>query len=214
MKLRIFLPAVVLTVFLLLPAQLLSQNVKFGLKGGLNSSWVSEDPLESESVRGWSTAFFTEWQFAGRLSTILDLGVARRGFARVQNELNDNGLFVGEVKAKSQLTYFSIAPQLNVHLSKKHWRPYVGAGPRLDFLAGKNAGEFEFTTVTTRDDTVDMLDDVVFGAMFATGIKHGHRIGFQWKLELRFERDLSDSFEQFPGSFRNNTLALLMGISF
>jgi hypothetical protein len=206
--------AFMLSFFLLFPAFAQSQDLKFGLKGGVNASWASEDPGESKGVRGWNTAFFTEWQLSGRFSALLDLGLNQRGFARVQQETDETGGIIGDAKATSKTSYLSVTPHVNFHFSKSHWQPYIGAGPRLDFLIDKAPGEYEFTTAATRDDTADLLDEFVVGTSVFAGIKHGDRDGFQWRLEVRYERDLSDSLEPFPGTFRNNTLALVAGISF
>lgn len=196
------------------PAEAQSQQIKFGIKGGINSSWITDDIAESESARGVNVAFFTELQFPGRISALLDVGLNQRGFTRVQNETNTAGDFLGDVKATSRLTYLSIAPQLNVHLSKTQWRPYLGAGTRFDFLADREAGEFEFATDTVVDKTVHMMDDFVFGAIFSAGIKNGYEDRFQWKLEVRFDRDITDSIEEIEGLFRSNSIVLLFGISF
>jgi len=193
---------------------LLAQDVKFGLKGGLNSSWISDDPAESESVLGVNVAFFSEVQFSGRISAILDLGLNQRGFQRVQNETTYTGELIGERKARTRLSYFTISPQINVHLSKTHWRPYFGAGPRFDFLADRKPGEFEFSEVTVPDETADLMEQFVIGSILSAGIKHGGRDGFQWKLELRYDRDFSDSIPEFPGLFRSNSVALMFGLSF
>ena len=207
-------PVSILLLVILTPVDLLAQEVKFGLKGGLNSSWIGDDPAESESVLGVNVAFFTELQFSGRISAILDLGMNQRGFQRVQNETTDAGELIGKRKAKTRLSYFTMSPQLNVHLSKTHWRPYFGAGPRFDFLADRKPGEFEFSEVTVPDETADLMEQVVIGSILSAGIKHGSSDGFQWKLELRYDRDFTDSIPEFPGLFRSNSVVLLFGISF
>ena len=205
---------VLLIFFLTLSAQIHAQSLKFGIKGGLNSSWVSDDIADSESVRGVNVAAFTELQFSGRISLLLDAGLNQRGFERKQIERRFDGSVVGSVSARTRLNYLTLSPQLNVHFSKKHWRPYLGAGPRFDFLTGRKPGEFEFSEVTIVDETADAMENSVIGGVLAAGIKHGSQDAFQWKLELRFDRDFTDSLPDSPGLFRSNSLALLFGISF
>lgn len=86
-----------LICFLTLPVQIDAQSLKFGIKGGLNSSWVSDDIADSESVRGVNVAAFTELQFSGRISLLLDAGLNQRGFEREQIERRFDGTVVGPV---------------------------------------------------------------------------------------------------------------------
>lgn len=207
-------PVSVLLFFMLIPAELLGQELKFGLKGGVNSSWIIDDDTGIESVRGVNIAGFAEVQFSGRISMLLDLGLNQRGFERVQTETSEDGTALRTVSAKTRLDYLTITPQLNVHFSKTHWRPYVGIGPRFDFLVDRRIGEFEFSSGTVPDETAEFMEDFVIGSVFSAGIKHGTPNGFQWKLELRYDRDFTDSIPDFPGLFRSNSVALLFGISF
>ncbi|MCC5942332.1 MAG: PorT family protein [Balneolaceae bacterium] len=210
------LQAVVLFVMLslIIPLNAFGQEIKFGLKGGVNSSWIIDDDTGIESVRGVNIAGFAEVQFSGRISMLLDLGLNQRGFERVQTETSEDGTALRTVSARTRLDYLTITPQLNVHFSKTHWRPYVGIGSRFDFLVDRRIGEFEFSSGTVPDETAEFMEDFVIGSVLSAGIKHGSQNAFQWKLELRYDRDFTDSIPDFPGLFRSNSVALLFGISF
>ncbi len=187
---------------------------RFGIKGGIQSAGMSSDPSLDGRVRGYSVYAYADRRIGKNFSFNLDIGVTQRGFKSSQDERDFTGQFIQEVTATSELTYVSISPILNLDIGQFLYRPYIGIGPRVDFLADRTPGEFEFTEVTVPDETVDHFDKTVFGVSFVAGIKRVSVEGIGLRLEAKYETDFTDSLGRAEREFRNNAYMLVLGIGF
>jgi hypothetical protein len=90
---------------------------------------------------------------------------------------------------------------------------YLGAGPRFDFLIDRVPGKFKFTAVTVTDELVNYLDKYVFGVSIISGVKNIRFVGASFRLEGKYEVDITDSMSKYPAKFRSNVFMLALGIN-
>ena len=202
-------------LFIFSAAELAAQrSINFGVKGGIQSAGMISDPALDGRVWGNSVYLFTDYRFGRSFSVSVDFGVTQRGFKVSQDETDETGQKIQEVTATSKMTYLSFTPLLNYDFGQRFIRPYVGAGPRLDILATREPGEFEFTSVTTTDETINLFDRYAFGTSFVAGIKNVPETGMQVRFEAKYEMDFSDSLSDHPREFKNRVIMFVLGIGF
>jgi opacity protein-like surface antigen len=202
-------------LFLFSAIELTAQrSINFGVKAGIQSAGMMSDPSLDGRVWGNSAYLFTDYRFGRDFSFAVDFGITQRGFKVSQEETDETGQKIKDVTATSEMTYVSFTPFLNFDIGRRFLRPYVGAGPRLDILATREPGEFEFTSVTVTDETVNSFDRYAFGTSFVAGIKNVPDTGMQVRFEAKYEMDFSDSLSDHPREFKNRVIMFVLGIGF
>ena len=121
MKIKLALLALIITVT--------TQAQKFGIKGGLNLSNLTnfdksfEDELESESIRtSFHIGFYNEFKVTDRFSIQPEILYSSQG---VNNEANG-------IDGKVQLDYINIPVMLKFYLADSF---YLEAGPQIGFFS-------------------------------------------------------------------------------
>ena len=201
-----------LAVLFFVSSSAFGQLNDFGIKVGGQSAGAFSDQNDFSRVVGFGIYGFADIKLNQMLFTTLDLGYTQRGFTNSQTETDSMGQKIQKVEATSRLSYISFTGFLNASFSRES--PfYFGAGPRVDYIIDSTAGKFEFTSVTVEDNTSEGLDDFVVGGSFIAGIKDLSIMSSEFKVELKYEVDFTDSFSESAFSYRNNALMLVIGLS-
>ena len=190
-----------------------SQIDSYGLKIGIQSAGVHSYLYSMKRYYGISFYGFTDIKITKDFFSTIDLGFTQRGFKNTMDERNDYGEFVQEVIATSKLTYISFTPSINFNTPIASSSLYLGAGPRFDFLIDRVPGKFKFTAVTVTDELVNYLDKYVFGVSIISGVKNIRFVGASFRLEGKYEVDITDSMSKYPAKFRSNVFMLALGIN-
>lgn len=185
---------------------------EFGIKIGGQSAGAFSEQNEFSRVAGFGIYGFADFGLNQTLFATLDLGYTQRGFTNSQIETDSMGQKIQKVEATSKLSYISVTGFLNTSLSRES--PfYFGAGPRIDYLIDSTAGTFEFTSVTVEDNTSEGLEDFVMGGSFIAGIKDLSAMNTDFRVELKYDVDFTDSVSESAFSYRNNALMLVIGLA-
>ena len=195
------------------PAQGLAQSKNFGLKFGVGSAGVYQNPVVDGRVRGFSLYGFYDLNISHSFFSTIDLGVTQRGFKSTQNETTQSGGSVKKVTATSRTTYLSLEPFVNVMFLPTSLPIYLGIAPRFDLLIKRDPGELKFTSGTYKIDLVNDLDRFAFGTSLVLGYKNISIAGVRFRLEGKYEVDITDSMSKYPAKYRNNVLMFLLGVN-
>jgi len=196
--------------FILFSSTAFAQIDSYGLKIGAQSAGVYSNLFEVSRVAGFSIYGFADIELTPNLFSTLDLGYTQRGYTISQEETGPTGQTIQTVEATSKLSYISFAPFLNIPLKPSSM--YIGAAPRFDFLVATSPGRYEFTSATFEDDIPENLDDFVIGGSIVTGIKDLSIGNMNFRVEAKYEIDLSNSANGTV-SYRNNTLMVVLGVA-
>lgn len=206
--------AILLTA-LLWPAVSVSQISDYGLKFGLESAGARTSPKSADGrITGFSMYAFTDLDISRRLFSTIDLGFTQRGFTTNQNQTDERGVFIRKVTATSRVSYISLAPFLNIDAPVSTAALYAGVAPRFDLLVQRSPGTFVFPKIGSLDfRLVDYFDRFILGTSFVTGIKNVSIGGVNFRLEGKYEIDITDSMSKYPAKYRNNVLMLVLGVT-
>ncbi|MEX0662941.1 MAG: hypothetical protein WEA58_02185 [Balneolaceae bacterium] len=207
---RIALPTFL--VLFLISSTAFGQIDNYGLKLGGQSAGAYSEQVEFSRVAGFGIYGFADIKLTPKLFSTLDLGYTQRGFTNSQIETDPMGQQMQTAEATSRLSYISFAGFLNASLSKS-FPLYIGAGPRFDYLIDTSPGKYEFTSVTIEDNTAEALDDFVMGGSLIAGIKDLSFMSTEFRVEVKYEVDLMDSFSDSSFTYRNNTVMLVLGLN-
>jgi hypothetical protein len=198
-------------VLILFSSTAFGQVNNFGLKIGAQSASAFSNQFEFNRVASFGIYGFADINLSQRLFTTLDLGYSRRGFTNSQEEIDQTNQRIQTVEATSRLSYISFSSFINTSLSTS-LPLYIGAGPRIDFLINTSPGEFEFTSATIQDNTAEELDNFVVGGSFVAGIKNLSINSVKFRIEAKYEVDLTNSFND-TFTYRNNAIMLVLGFT-
>ena len=183
----------------------------FGLKTGFTTASALDNLDHFERRLGLDVLAYAEWFDLGLVSFITEAGYAQRGFVEVSEERGDDNVHLGDVKANTRLDYLTTALLVKVRQEGDVASPYIFAGPRLDVLAGRRSGTFEFSTLSVDSSIADYYHSPAFGGTVGIGTVL-HRLPVPVFMEARLNLDVTDSMAGVPRDLRNNAVDLLIGI--
>jgi hypothetical protein len=210
----------------LLPLSVQAQLLKsYGIKAGVNSSNAAfslpQDAFEIATQRrtGGHAALFVEWGGSSAFSLVTQVEYAQRGFAEEQEITGENGPEpLGKVRASTRLDYISLPLLLKLQYRKSAISPYLIAGPRVDFLVNREAGEFDFvignSKVTLASELNEIFDDRDLGGTIGLGFNAQKFLPLPLLVEGRYNFDFTDNGKLPPLQGKNNSFDLWLGIEF
>lgn len=145
-----------------------AQEVKFGVKAGLNfSNWTGDtEGVDLKSKVGLNAGAFAEIKFSEIFSLQPEVLFSSQG-TKVDNfETNIDGVdYTGDVKFN--LSYINIPVMFKYYVDEKF---NVEAGPQIGFLASaKTATKLEGYSQTVNEDVKDSFESVDFGLNLGLG---------------------------------------------
>jgi hypothetical protein len=183
-----------------------------GFKIGAQSTGAYSDPYDFNRVIGFGIYGFTDVKLSPNLFSTLSLGYTQQGYSDSQIETNQMGQEIQTVEATSRLSYISLSGVVNTNLSTT-FPFYIGAGPRFDYLINTSPGEYEFSSVTVEDDVAKSLSNFVLGGSLLAGIRDISIINTEFRVEIKYEIDLTDSLKGGPATYRNNAVMFALGVN-
>jgi hypothetical protein len=186
----------------------------WGLKVGVTSSEVSIQPKLFDTNRrtGIIAGIFAEWINSPYFSIITEFDYLQRGFIEEMAEMNNNGDFIQQVEASTRLDYISIPFCAKIQLPLNGIKPYITAGPRIDFLFNRSKGVFRFRSATIRSELASYYSSQNAGGTIGLGIETNQLLALPVFLEIRYGFDISNSFEATSLKAFNNVFEALFGI--
>lgn len=139
------------------------------------------------------------------LSIKLEPGYTVRGF-----EGNFSSLNYGDGNFGTKLNYLSMPVLAKVQFLKTNIAPFIEAGPRIDWLFKK-----QFTGIVP-DEYHNMIDDYnrfAVGFSVGTGLNLNIFNGISNELGLRFNYDLSNSYDDGFTAVKNESAAFYLSFS-
>jgi len=202
-----------LFIVTLAPTIAFGQISNYGLKVGIQSAGVYSDPSVDGRVLGFSIYGFKDWKITNSLFTTIDLGFSQKGFTNSQIETDETGQFIQKVEAHTKILYASLAPYLNIKTELANIQPYLGLAPRLDLIVNKWLGKYKFSSGPYKDPSARAFDKFAFGGSFVAGIKNLSIDDIKFRVEAKYEADITDSLSKYPREYRNNAIMLVLGIN-
>ncbi len=193
------LPVVVLLIVCLLPSGA-EGLVAWGARAGLSLAGQDFDPpidgIEGRS--GLQVSLYAVTAESDRLRVVVDLAYVQKGMTYVVIQTDPDS----EEEFDNRLDYLSIGVLYQADLRGVSPVPYMGFGPRLDFLIGHDAHVL-FKSLYEKADAVDVGVDIV------GGVRVGHAL-----LEARYSMVIGESSSIDDLNVTNGAIQLLVGVEF
>jgi hypothetical protein len=205
-----------ISILLLLSNVSFSQLKNFGIKGGLN---LSNAELESEFYSNFSgmknkTGFnvYLTYDFLNCTNIILtgEAGYSQKGFNE-ENPLTDEfGNDIGTWTIYNRLNYIDVNAIAEFILRNKSVSPYFSLGPVISFYTGYNTSttltSFEPQILEYEDQTLGNLKSPILGFIAGAGIEINKVIPQTIITEVRYNFDLTNSFNNGYLNYKRNYL--------
>ncbi len=202
-------------VFSIFSTSVHSQFSDYGVKIGVQSTNLvntENNFFDTHFKTGFSIYGFAEYDLVQFVSSELQLGYTMRGFSNEINITNELGPeIIGRHKSNTSLHYLSTIFLLKSDFSLISRNVFLGIGPRVEFLIQKDMGEYYNGFI---DDTATYFDDFLFGYALVAGLNNLNFLKQRISLELRYDRDITDSMSDYPRDARNHAIVASIGIGF
>ncbi|MDZ7689620.1 MAG: outer membrane beta-barrel protein [Balneolaceae bacterium] len=206
----------IVAALLVIPSLADAQFRAYGIKLGVESSSISGNYAESDKHHlGFSGYIFGDYPINSTQSVELNFGYSRRGFYRERVQPNTQALQSGSARAHSTMDYLTFSSILKLEYPRGASRPFIGIGPKIDYLVRTEAGSFNFSDGTTVEDpSVTYLKEAVFGFTVSAGITQLSLFGTRMRLSLNYQWDITDALETRTESAKINNFMLTAGLAF
>ncbi len=178
------------TVFIAAPAYALGPRaVRLLLGGGWmgqSYDWKGTDLFDSERKFWMTGGVSLEVSVFGDSPLDLEIGAmyVQKGMQMEADAYDEFGTYVGKVTVDPNARYLSLPVLLRYRFGEGSISPYIVAGPTLEIMLSKDAGE-DFEEVFDKMDTANM------GIQVGVGVEMGN-IG----ASLRYIRDLNGTLDK------------------
>lgn len=162
-----------------------AQDVKYGLKGGLNISNFTGDTdgANLKSRAGFNVGGFVEIKLSEKFSIQPELLYSTQGtkIANIGDYLDDE-FFTGDINFN--LSYINVPVMFKYYVAEKF---SIEAGPQIGFLtSAKTKTKLDGFSQTVEDDVKDSFESIDFGLNFGAGYDFTEHfaIGARYNLGL------------------------------
>jgi hypothetical protein len=161
---------------------------------GINTSSIESSPIELEHASGFQCALALEFLQKSVFSFQVELEYAKRGFSNKSiGIIEEEGIDPPVIVAFTSLNYLSVPFSCRIRLpSAKKFEPYLLFGPRLEFLAWRQLGVWEFNSLTSEDPLAKDFRDISIGLSLGIGISTGKVLDRESRVEVRHCLGLTD----------------------
>lgn len=208
---KIILSAVALFAFGYIGAQ----EVRFGLKGGVNFATLTGDIEDASAKVGFNAGVFAELKVSEKFSVQPELLISTQGAKNEYNEDLGGGNSYSE-ESKLNFTYLNVPIMGKFYVADKF---SLELGPQIGFLMSAKS-DYSATTViggvtTTESENVDVKDEVKsidFGMNFGAGFDFTENLsaGVRYNLGLSNINDV----EGDNSDIKNSVISLSLGYKF
>ena len=164
---------------------------------GANISSMESSPITLGRLSGFQCAMALEFLQTTAFSMQIELEYARRGYSDSIAETDGVGSVIAIRKANTSLNYISVPLLCRFrYYPAKVVVPYLLVGPRLEFLAWRQLGVYDFTSLTVEDELAKAFRDVSVGFSLGIGISIAKASRREFRVEVRQNFGLTDLMPQ------------------
>ncbi len=180
-----------------------AQDVKFGVKGGLNIATFSGDVKDNSSIVGFHVGGFTEIKVSEKFSVQPELLYSTQGskFERYFNSIKTD--------VQYKLAYLNLPVMAKYYVASKF---SLEAGPQIGFLTSAKA-VVTALGATADGDVKEQFKSIDFGVNFGAGYDFTENIsaGLRYNLGLS---NIAKTPEGNDSKLGNNVFSLSLGYKF
>jgi hypothetical protein len=192
-----------------------SQNLSVGPFKGFGHSIVS---VKDHSQSGLGQRFYPSFTIGGKFIYSF---VSNWGISGGVNFSHEGGRLKGtlgpnEVEYTYDANYIRIPVQGIYFFGKlgDRVRPKLAAGPSIGFLVGGTSTSGMVQNIKLETNTKDIFEDVDMGITGSAGINFRIVKDIWLNSDITYYHGLTDINSSGPGSFRNRSLQMMMGVTF
>jgi len=189
-----------------------AQEIKFGVKAGLNLSTLTGDAEDAKSLLGFHVGGLAEFKITDKFSVQPELLFSLQG-AKTEYDYND-GFNSASAEEKLRLGYINVPVMAKFYVAPGF---SLEAGPQVGFnVTAKNHYDYRFTefgeTVTEsgKDDYKDAVETVDFAMNFGAGYEFTQNVFVQARYSLGLTNIAKDS----DADVKNGVLQVSVGYKF
>ncbi|WP_194766449.1 porin family protein [Tamlana sp. I1] len=188
-----------------------AQEVKFGVKAGVNFASFSGDDVEDlDGLTGFHVGGVAEIMFSDKFSIQPEIIYSAQGAKSEESETFEGETF--EYKSKAKLDYINIPVIAKYYVTEGL---SLEAGPQVGFLASAKGKDEVTIDGDTESDTED-LKEYVKGVDFGLGLGLGYKLENGLNFSARYNLGLANisDDEDSDDSLKNNVIQLSVGFMF
>jgi hypothetical protein len=185
----------------------------YGLKLGIGITNLDHEvktigfEYDNDNRIGLVIGAFVEWFGIAGLSAVTEARYFQKGMTWEVVEKNEYNQDIGTNTLSNRLDYLSVSALGKYTFNMPVVKPYLLAGPRLDFFLGYNAEE-------GWDIVFDEFEAVEYGADFGLGTEL-HIVNLPLMLaEFRYNLYFGKAYETDSAESTNRSFEILLGIKF
>ncbi|HEY4618626.1 MAG TPA: porin family protein [Flavobacterium sp.] len=189
-----------------------AQDVKFGLKGGLNlSTWTGDtEGADLKSRVGFNAGGFALIKLSEKVSLQPEVVYSTQGTKIDNFTANVGGTdYTGDINFN--LSYINVPVMFKYYVAEKF---NLGAGPQVGFLtSAESVTKLNGYSQTDTQDVKDSFETVDFGLNFGAG----YDFDAHFSADIRYNAGLSNIAKTEPGDdtkMHNSVLSLSLGYKF
>jgi len=196
----------VATVAILAFTNVNAQEVKFGVKVGVNVASISGDDAENEEGRtSFHIGGVTEIMISENFSIQPELMYSSQGYSFASSETFGGDTYDYEETGK--LDYINLPIMAKYYVAEGF---SLEAGPQIGFLMSAKLESYDSEDGSYSDDIKELLKDIDFGLGVGLGFKMDNGLNFA----ARYNIGLSSISEDDEYSIQNNVLQVSVGFMF
>lgn len=179
-----------------------AQDVKFGVKGGLNVATLTGDVDNADSKVGFHVGGFAEIKVSDKFAVQPELLYSTQG---AKFEGSESGV---SYEAKTNLSYLNIPVMAKYYVAEGF---SLEAGPQIGFLTSAKY-KLEAAGEEAEEDAKDFYESIDFGVNFGAGYNFTENLsaGLRYNLGLsNIAKDAGDDYKE-----KNSVLSLSVGYKF
>ncbi|MCV9934169.1 PorT family protein [Flavobacterium sp. LS1R47] len=186
-----------------------AQEVKFGVKGGINLSTLTGDMEDASSKVGFQVGGFAEIKLSDKFSVQPELLYSTQGAKEKSNVFDADAMELVSADFTTKLAYINVPVMAKYYVAEKF---SLEAGPQIGFLVsakGKMSGGGD----SQEEDIKDFYKSIDFGVNFGAGYDFTENLsaGVRYNLGLSniLENEAGDNFKN-----KNSVFSLSVGYKF
>ncbi|AYN05038.1 porin family protein [Flavobacterium sp. 140616W15] len=186
-----------------------AQEVKFGVKGGINLSTLTGDIEDTSSKVGFQVGGFAEIKLSDKFSVQPELLYSAQGAKRDFNGFDIDEMEVVSADLTYKLAYINVPVMAKYYVAEKF---SLEAGPQIGFLVsakGKVSGGGD----SSEEDIKDLYKSIDFGVNFGAGYDFTENVsvGVRYNLGLS---NIAKNEEGDNAKIKNSVFSLSVGYRF
>lgn len=210
--------ALIMLVMAQLPPTLCNaQSIEsWGFKAGLTSSAEQLDyatppviPHSFERRVGFMLGAFAEWSIVAPISVVTEVEYRQAGSLQ-QAVYEYNATAARWVFLNDRVDYISIPILMKVAIPDGPLRPYIFAGPRIDFQVGFHRSPL--FDIPTDFPPYEDYRKVLLGGTVGAGVELKDLLPFAVLAELSYHPEISDSYKDNYLTVHGNAYGLSLGV--